>query len=263
MKRTVCMILAALVLTACGRTELYSSLSERSANEMIAVLRSAGIEADKRPSVDQTWSLYISDDQFVEAIAALDAEGYPQAEFSDMGELFRRQGFVSTPLEERARYVFGLEQELSRTLTAIDGVVMARVHLALPENDPLADERQPSSASVFIKHRLGLDLSEQTTSIKGLIVNSVEGLSYDNVSVALFPTERRVPAPQVVEETGLAALGAAPVTFATVSLAGGLIILWGTLGRHWRRRREEDEAPDEPDETGPVSFLPGDKEDRA
>lgn len=261
MKRMLCMLLVSLALTACGRTELYSDLTERDANEMIAVLRSAGIDADKRSGPDQRWSLHISDDQFVDAVAALNAQGYPRADFADMGELFRRQGFVSTPLEERARYVYGLEQELSRTLSAIDGVVMARVHLALPENDPLAEERRPSSASVFIKHRLGLDFTEQTTSIKALVVNSVEGLSYDNVSVALFPTERRVASPQVEQETGLAAMGL-PVTFATVSLAGGLILLWGTFGRQWwRRRREDDEEGAGEDGTAAsVSLLPSEKE---
>ena len=38
---------ALLLLAACGRAELYGKLTEPQANEMVAVLQSAGITADK------------------------------------------------------------------------------------------------------------------------------------------------------------------------------------------------------------------------
>ena len=71
----------------------------------------------------------------------------------------------------------------------VDGVVTARVHLVVPERNPLVDKPQPAAASVFIKHRPEKNLAAQTSQIKALVVNSIEGLAYDNVTVALFPAE--------------------------------------------------------------------------
>ena len=83
--------------------------------------------------------------------------------------------------------MYGLSQELSQTISSIDGVVQARVHIAVPEADPLSEEPKPSSASVFIRHSPDVDLSSQVGSIKALVTNSIEGLPYDRVTVVLFP----------------------------------------------------------------------------
>ena len=247
MKRAFGVLLVSAFLSACGQTELYSDLSERDANEMLAVLRGAGVEASKQPGEEARWSLLVTDDHFVQAVQTLSAQGYPRDEFANMGELFQKQGFVSTPLEERARYVYGLSQELSETISAIDGVMMARVHLAMPETDPLAETLRPSSASVFIKHRPGVNLTDATAQIKGLVVNSVEGLSYDNVTVALFPTQASPGAAVAGEPSNRASLGA-PVSFAAFAFAGGLALLLSAVGGHlwtWRRSvRAAEKAED-------------------
>lgn len=179
---------ALALLAGCSRQELYSQLSERQANEMVAVLRSAGLSAEKA-SQDGHYSVQTSAADFPQAVRTLSAQGYPREEFDSMGKVFKREGFVSSPLEERARLVHALSQEISNTIASIDGVVHARVHLVVPERNPLADKLQPAAAAVFIKHRPDKDLAPQVAQIKALVVNSIEGLPYDNVTVALFPAE--------------------------------------------------------------------------
>jgi type III secretion protein J len=39
----------------------------------------------------------------------------------------------------------------------------------------------------MVKHRSGVDMSNQVGQIKAIVVNSVEGLTYDGVTVSLFP----------------------------------------------------------------------------
>ena len=199
--------LAGALLTGCAEQELYSQLSERQANEMVAVLRGAGIAASKEAR-ENRFSVHTASGDFAEAVRLLSARGYPRETFDSMGKVFEREGFVSSPLEERARMMHAMSQEIANTLASIDGVVTARVHLVVPERHPLADKPRPAAAAVFIKHRPDRDLSTQLASIKALVINSIEGLAYDNVTVALFPAEALpADAPKTT-----ASLQAVPVT---------------------------------------------------
>ena len=155
---------------------------------MLAVLVRAGVDASKQHA-DKGWSIEVGRSHLPKAMEVLKAEGYPRDSYDSLGQVFRKEGFVSTPLEERARLLYALSQELSHTISAIDGVVVARVHLAIPERRPLSDEQPPSSASVFIKHKPGSQVVNKAASIKALIVNSVEGLPYENVTVTFFVSE--------------------------------------------------------------------------
>lgn len=179
------LILTVLMLTGCGYESLYSQLDERQANEMLALLLSHGHDA-RKSYVDKSWSLEVGRDDLAPAMSLLNAEGWPRERYDSLGDVFAKQGLVSTPLEERARLLHALSQELAQTISSIDGVVNARVHLAIPEHTPMEATRSPSSASVFIKHRPGATVANKTASIKSLVVNSVEGLPYDNVSVIFF-----------------------------------------------------------------------------
>jgi type III secretion protein J len=187
-KRAATLIVTAAVLAGCSRDPLYSKLDEQQANEMLAVLVSAGIDASKTP-VDEGWSIEVARSGVPQAMKVLKAEGYPHEAYQSLGDVFRKEGFVSTQLEERARLLHALSQELSRTISAIDGVVVARVHLAIPERNPLSDDKPLSSASVFIKHKPGSQVVNKAASIKALVVNSVEGLPYDNVTVTFFASD--------------------------------------------------------------------------
>jgi type III secretion protein J len=236
----------ALLLGACAKQELYSNLSERQANEMVAVLRSAGIEAEKQVKEGQ-FSIAAASSDFAQAVRTLSAQGYPRESYDSMGKVFKREGFVSSPLEERARLLHAMSQEIANTLTNIDGVVTARVHLNIPEKNPLADKPQPASAAVFIKHRPDRNLSGQVTQIKALVVNSIEGLSYDNVTVALFPAESipaepPKPAAATTPATSITppamAVGATPLIAGT---AAGALFLGGG-GLLWWRRRSAPQA---------------------
>ncbi len=220
-----------LALAGCARQELYGQLSERQANEMVALLQAGGIDAKKESRDAGLFAITAQQEHFGRAIDLLHANGFPRGSFDNVGQIFKKEGFVSSPVEERARLTYAMSQELANTLQTIDGVIVARVHLAVPEKDPLSDKAKPASASVFIKHRPGRDLSAQIGQMKALVVNGVEGLPYENVTVALFPAEAG-PAPRALPLSDPLSmpLAIAAVLGATALLAGAG--LWG-----WRRRR--------------------------
>jgi type III secretion protein J len=235
-KVRVLALCAAVLAAGCSNQELYSQLTERQANEMVAVLRQAGIEADKKVT-DGRFSVLAPRGDFSDAVRVLNAQGYPRESFDSMGKVFKREGFVSSPLEERARLVHALSQEISNTIASIDGVVTARVHLVVPDRHPLLDKPQPAAASVFIKHRPDKDLTPQVTQIKALVVNSLEGLSYDHVTVALFPAEAMptTEAARVMAAGPAGRQAALQVPLLLGAAAGGAVLLGGAL-LWWRRR---------------------------
>jgi type III secretion protein J len=187
-RRFLSIVACCLLLSACGQESLYAELDEQQANEMLAVLVRAGIDANKT-RVDKLWSIEVGRKYLPRAMEVLKAEGYPRDKYDNLGQVFKKEGFVSTPLEERARLLYALSQELSHTISSIDGVIVARVHLAIPERRPLSDEKPLSSASVFVKHKPGSQVVNKAASIKALVVNSVEGLPYENVTVTFFVSD--------------------------------------------------------------------------
>jgi len=184
-----------LALAAC-KTELYSNLDQDHANEMVATLRQHGIPAERVAGKGDRISVAVDEIRFAEAMQVLKDNGLPRQEFATLGEVFKKDGLVSSPVQERAQMIYALSQELSRTVSEIDGVLSARVHLVLPENDPLRQQLVPSSASVFIRHRASASIGDLVPQVKMLVANGVSGLSYEKVSVILVPVAEHVSAQQ-------------------------------------------------------------------
>ncbi len=185
--------LALLLLLGGCKVELYTGLQEQEGNEMLALLLKHGIQSEKQPGKDNMVSLFIEEDQTARAVEILSRHGYPKTRFSTINDVFSDDGLVSTPFEERTRYIYGLSQEVSETLSKIDGVLVARVHIVLPTepSSGIGNKKVdfPASASVFIKYNSDYDLNSYIPQIKSIVANAIEGLSYDQVSVSLFPAE--------------------------------------------------------------------------
>jgi len=176
-----------LMLGGCKDQVLYSDLSEKDANEMVSLLLKYDLHAEKITGKSKSYSVQTTTEHFAQAYELLSANGLPKNQFTTMHEVFDKNQLVSSKLAIRARYNYAIEQEMSHTLSIIDGVLSARVHLAVPETDPLAESVPLSSAAVLIKHREDVDLTPYIGQVKALVINGIENLPYENVTVALFP----------------------------------------------------------------------------
>jgi type III secretion protein J len=183
-------VCAALLLAGCGRIDLYTNLSEQQANEVAAVLLAAEIDADKQLSETKAWAVRIQKSDLPRAMDVLDVSGYPKLSTPSMADIFKKDGFISSPLEERARFISATQLELQQTISRMNGVLDARVHLAMPERDPLTDQVIPPSASVSIRYAQNVKFAESggVADVKALVRDAVEGLAVDRITVLATPT---------------------------------------------------------------------------
>lgn len=182
-------LLISVFLLGC-QTNLYSSLSENEVNNMMSILLSNDITAEKiKNKKEETYTLTTDKSKIPESVLLLREHGYPKEKIAKMSDLFKQEGLVSSPTEERARYIYALSQSVQETLGNIDGVLVARVHIVMPANNPYTDKVVPSSASVFIKYHPSTNLSDIKSEIKMIVEASIEGLTYDNVKVVLLPAQ--------------------------------------------------------------------------
>lgn len=187
MRRMFCWAALALLLAGCDKeATLFSGLVESQANAALAALLESGIAATKAPGDEGTWNVMIGEKDFAEAATLCERRGLPRRTFNGVGVVFKKTGMVSSPSEERIRFMDAIAQDLSQTISMIDGVVDARVHVVLPENDPFAKNTLPSSAAVALRSRWDADLTEAIPQVKSLVKNAIEGLAYEKISVTVF-----------------------------------------------------------------------------
>lgn len=232
---------ACVLLAGCTNVALHSQLEEQQANEVMGALLAAGIEADKAPSPSKTgWEVRVPRSDFPYAVQVLNARGLPRAQYASMCDIFKKEGFASSATEEKGRYICSLQQELSRTLSRFDGVVEARVHIALPERDPLGGSNQDSSASVVVFEQPGANVRDRETDIKVLIKDSVEGLDDINKVSVKFAT---VSAPPAARPTGTVPVALSSISPLGIAIAAGVIVLLGLIVAFWGRMRAAQPKP--------------------
>lgn len=175
---------ACLMLAGC-KSELYTGLAEPQANQMLAVLLTSGIQAEKAAAGKEGFAIRVDERDVLKALALLDSRGLPAINHAAINDVFQKSGIMSSPFEEKVRYISTLGDEVARTISFIDGVVAARVHIVQPDPPQLGKPATPASAAVFIKHQAGVDLDFFVPQIRRLVSSAIEGLDYASVSVIL------------------------------------------------------------------------------
>jgi type III secretion protein J len=238
------MLLACLLLAGCGGTALYSAVDERQANEMMGALIGSGIQAQKKPSATKVgWDVFVSEGDIPQAMAVLGSRGLPRQNYQNLGDIFKKEGFASSATDERGRYLHALQQEITQTLTMLPGVAQARVHLALPERDPLGGSNGKTSAAVWIFEQPGANVRDREADIKIVVKDGVEGLTDINQVSVKFVT---MPAPPEVAQGGAATVALSAMSPVAIGIAALVVMLVGialAFGSRLRRRPAAAEKP--------------------
>lgn len=216
--RMTLIIVCIMAVSGCKEV-LFSNLDEIQANEMVAVLAIAGIGSSRERDKDQNYSILVEGAHVATATTILRNEGFPRQKYQSLGDVFSAQGIVGTPFEQQARYVHAMNQELSHTISTIRGIQSARVLVTAPIRDRYAREDPRASASITINYEPSFDAERNVSQIKMIVAHSMSNLAYDDVTLALFPTE--APTVQVTdraERINMQAMG----LFSNGALNGGI-----------------------------------------
>ncbi len=244
-------VLAVAALAAGCEAAVQGGLSETEANRIVVVLQAERIGARKEPEAgggqEATWQVIVPSDEVGVALQVLRANNLPREEDPGFGEVFGPGSMVPTATEERARWIEAVSGELARSLEAIDGVLDARVHIALPdEREFLLDEERPHpSASVLLKYE-GKAPPYDPAAVQQLVAGAVHGLDPAQVAVVGVPApaSARPEAPPLVHVGPIAVTrGSAPILKGVLAGALGLLVLMALLVIFLLTRRKQPPQP--------------------
>ncbi len=171
-------LLSVTAVTPTEKEVLYRRLDPVQAREVADALDEMGVSYELE---DEGTTILVPEAQRDRLRISLSPDLYAQGiGFS----LFEDGGLVASDFERRVQMQIALEEELRRTITSLDAVDQARVHLVMPEEGVFIRERKDPSASVFLRLSPLTSLSEtQVRGIMSLVAGSVEGLTPENVSI--------------------------------------------------------------------------------
>lgn len=160
---------------------LYAGLDRLDSSEVIEILEANNInfKVDERSG-----ALLVASDDIHGARIKLAELGLPADNSVGFELMDKEQPLGTSQFMETARYRRSLEGELARTITSINSVRSARVHLAIPKNSVFVRDAREPRASVFVELYPGRGIkTDQVRAISNLVASSIPELSLKNVTV--------------------------------------------------------------------------------
>lgn len=160
-------------------TILYSGLEPEVAAGVVDELESRNVMYELSDSGRVVW---VPRSEVSQIRLDLSALGLPAS--TDGWSVLDEQGITSSEFDQRVGYQRAMEGELAATISVIEGVTGANVHLVIPEQDLFVGDEIQASASVLLQTAGNAPLAPmQVQAIVNLVASSVEGLTANQVTV--------------------------------------------------------------------------------
>ncbi len=244
------MLLPILALLAGCAVPVAAGLDEGDANRAVVALEASGIGARKEPDpvLEGRFRVTVAEADASPALVALAQEGLPRPRSPGLLEAIGKGSLVPGAAAEHAQVAAGIAGDLERTLSSIDGVLVAHVNLNMPTPSPLRESHDKATASVFLAYRAeATPLAE--LQVKRIVAAGVPRLAPEDVVVVAVARPRAAQAraelahvgPLAVARGSAAALRA--VLAALVALVGALAAAVLALYMKLARLRVAQEEP--------------------
>lgn len=159
---------------------LYGNNQAYEPSEIINVLEGAKIPYELHPVSGQ---VMVPRDQVASARLKLAANGVTERMPTGIESLDNLSEITTSQFMESNRYTHAVEGELAKTIMTINGVVRARVHLAIPERTLFVGRKeQTPTASVVLDLTRNID-AEQVKAIANLVSGSITGMDPKSVRI--------------------------------------------------------------------------------
>ena len=159
---------------------MSAGLSSRDCATLLNALKDAGIKARIAEGGN---AVLVPSGKMAEARMAAADKGVS----SNLGQgfdAFQNPKIGMTPFAERINYISALQNELATTISSLDAVTYARVHLVIPERSLFKKDEKQATASVLVATRGGEPLSTRNaTAIANLVASAVPGLAAGDVTI--------------------------------------------------------------------------------
>ncbi len=128
-------------------------------------------------------SVLVPEDQLYELRLQMASQGLPKG--GSVGfELFDKNQFGATEFEQHVSLRRAMEGELARSITTVEGVEAARVHLVLPRSSVFISKKEQASASVVVRlSNPAMFGKKEVSAVVHLVSAAVPGLSRGQISV--------------------------------------------------------------------------------
>jgi flagellar M-ring protein FliF len=142
-------------------------------------------QADFKPVLDAAnGQITVPTTRYHEARIFLASKGLPKTSNTGIDSLKDQSAMTTSQFMEQVRYTAAMEQELAHTITQIDSIQYARVHLAMPKQSVFVRDRTPPKASIVVTPFPGRYVSPtQVQALVHLVASSVPLMSTENVTV--------------------------------------------------------------------------------
>jgi flagellar M-ring protein FliF len=159
---------------------LFGNLPETSASQVVEILQNENIDYELK---DGGTSIYVPSELVYDLRLRLAREGVISDGVTGY-EIFDQSALGMTDFMQKLNLRRALEGELARTISSIDQVEAARVHLVIPERSPFQDSQNEATSSVVLQLKPGARLSEShIQGITALVSGAVEGLEPADVNI--------------------------------------------------------------------------------
>lgn len=160
---------------------VLSSITDYNADQIVELLSVNNIPFKLD---ENTGALLVESDFYHQARLKLAGSGIVSDNIVGMEIMDQEQGLGTSQFVETTRYRRGLEGELSRTISSLQSIKSARVHLAIPKESVFVRDTRKPSASVFLELYPGRRLDRsQVEAIVNLVASSISQLSDKDVTV--------------------------------------------------------------------------------
>ena len=160
---------------------LMANMSESDQQLALDALR----QAEYKPVVDTaTGQITVPANRYHEAKIFLASKGIPKTGTTGIDSLKDQSAMTTSQFMEQVKYTNAMEQELAKSITNIDSIQAARVHLATPKQSVFVRDRTAPKASVVVTTFPGRTLTpSQVQAVVHLVSSSIPLLTAENVAV--------------------------------------------------------------------------------